>query len=203
VRIENDANCLAISEAADGAAAGAKVVFGAILGTGVGGGLVIDGRALTGCNRIAGEWGHNPLPWLNDVERPGHRCYCGKTGCIETFLSGAGLQREYFSRSGKALTPEDVAVAAIQDNKDAVRSILAYKDRLARGLASVINVFDPDVVVLGGGLSNIEALYAGLADLIAAYAFSDDIKTKIVKAMHGDSSGVRGAAWLWPAKGEA
>lgn len=203
VRIENDANCLAISEAADGAAAGAKIVFGAILGTGVGGGLVIDGRALTGCNRIAGEWGHNPLPWLNDVERLGHRCYCGKTGCIETFLSGAGLQREYFSRSGKALTPEDVAVAAIQDNKDAVRSILAYKDRLARGLASVINVFDPDVVVLGGGLSNIEALYAGLADLIAAYAFSDDIKTKIVKAMHGDSSGVRGAAWLWPAKGEA
>ena len=183
VRIENDGNCLAISEAADGAAAGAKVVLGR--------------------NKIAGEWGHNPLPWLNDVERPGHRCYCGKTGCIETFLSGAGLQREYFSRSGKALTPEDVAVAAIQDNKDAVRSILAYKDRLARGLASVINVFDPDVVVLGGGLSNIEALYAGLADLIAAYAFSDDIKTKIVKAMHGDSSGVRGAAWLWPAKGEA
>jgi fructokinase len=199
VRIENDANCLAISEAADGAAAGAKVVFGAILGTGVGGGLVIDGQALSGCNRIAGEWGHNPLPWAKDRERPGHRCYCGKTGCIETFLSGAGLQREYLGRTGRSLAPEDIVAAATREDKDAASSILAYKDRLARGLASVINVFDPDVVVLGGGLSNIDALYDGIADLIIEHAFSDDIRTKIVKAMHGDSSGVRGAAWLWPA----
>jgi fructokinase len=204
VRIENDANCLAISEAADGAAVGAKVVFGAILGTGVGGGLVVDGRVLKGCNRIAGEWGHNPLPWTNDSERPGHRCYCGKSGCIETFLSGAGLAREYFGRSRRTLAPQDiVAAAAIGTDKDAVSSISAYKDRLARGLASIINVVDPEVVVLGGGLSNIDALYSGLADLIAAFAFSDDINTKIVKAMHGDSSGVRGAAWLWPPKKDA
>jgi fructokinase len=199
VRIENDANCLAISEAADGAAAGAKVVFGAILGTGVGGGLVIDGQVLAGCNRIAGEWGHNPLPWARDSECPGHRCYCGKAGCIETFLSGAGLAREYFGRSGKTLAPADIVAAATERDKNAVSSILAYKDRLARGLASVINVVDPDVVVLGGGLSNIDALYPGLADLITEHAFSDDIRTKIVKAMHGDSSGVRGAAWLWSA----
>ena len=165
VRIENDANCLAISEAADGAAAGAKVVFGAILGTGVGGGVVIDGRMLKGCNRIAGEWGHNPLPRTNDSERPGHRCYCGKSGCIETFLSGAGLAREYFGRSRRTLGPQDIVAAAATDaDKDAVSSISAYKDRLARGFASIINVVDPDVVVLGGGLSNIDALYSGLAD---------------------------------------
>jgi fructokinase len=201
IKIENDANCLAISEAVDGAAAGAKVVFGAILGTGVGGGLVIDRQVLTGRNRIAGEWGHNPLPWIKDGEHPGHPCYCGKTGCIETFLSGAGLAREYLGRSGKALTAERIVAAAAKGDKAAAGSILTYKDRLARGLASVINVFDPDVVVLGGGLSNIEALYVGLIDLIAAYAFSDEIKTTIVKAMHGDSSGVRGAAWLWSSRG--
>ena len=204
VRIENDANCLAISEAADGAAAGAKVVFGAILGTGVGGGLVVNGRVVTGSNRIAGEWGHNPLPWAKDSERPGHRCYCGKSGRIETFLSGAGLARDYFGRSRRTLAPQDiVAAAATGADEDAVSAISAYKDRLARGLASIINVVDPDVVVLGGGLSNIDALYSGLADLIAAFAFSDDINTKIVKAMHGDSSGVRGAAWLWPPKEDA
>jgi fructokinase len=150
---------------------------------------------LTGCNRIAGEWGHNPLPWIKDNEHPGHPCYCGKTGCIETFLSGAGLAREYFGRSGRALTAEQIVAAAA--DKDAAASISAYQDRLARGLASIINVVDPDVVVLGGGLSNIDSLYAGLTDLIAAYAFSDDITTKVVKALHGDSSGVRGAAWLW------
>jgi fructokinase len=204
VRIENDANCLAISEAADGAAAGAKVVFGAILGTGVGGGLVVNGRVVTGSNRIAGEWGHNPLPWAKDSERPGQRCYCGKSGCIETFLSGAGLARDYFGRSRRTRAPQDiVAAAATGADEDAVSAISAYKDRLARGLASIINVVDPDVVVLGGGLSNIDALYSGLADLIAAFAFSDDINTKIVKAMHGDSSGVRGAAWLWPPKKDA
>jgi fructokinase len=202
IRIENDANCLAISEAVDGAAAGAKVVFGAILGTGVGGGLIIDREALSGRNRIAGEWGHNPLPWMKDSERPGHRCYCGKTGCIETFLSGAGLARDYAARSGKILRAEEIVAAADREDQHATGAIAAYRDRLARGLASVINIFDPDVVVLGGGLSNITALYAGLTDLIAAYAFSDDINTKIVQATHGDSSGVRGAAWLWPPKAQ-
>jgi fructokinase len=202
IRIENDANCLAISEAVDGAAAGAKVVFGAILGTGVGGGLVIDQQALSGRNRIAGEWGHNPLPWMKDSERPGHRCYCGKTGCIETFLSGAGLARDYAARSGKMLPPEQIVAAANKKDPHATGAMAAYRDRLARGLASVINLFDPDVVVLGGGLSNVADIYAGLTDLIAAYAFSDDINTKIVQAMHGDSSGVRGAAWLWPPKAE-
>jgi fructokinase len=142
--------------------------------------------------------------WTNDSERPGHRCYCGKSGCIETFLSGAGLAREYFGRSRRTLGPQDIVAAAeIGADKDAVSSISAYKDRLARGLASIINVVDPDVVVLGGGLSNIDAIYSGLADLIAAFAFSDDINTKIVKAMHSDSSGVRGAAWLWPPKKDA
>jgi fructokinase len=202
IRIENDANCLAISEAVDGAAAGAKVVFGAILGTGVGGGLIIDREALSGRNRIAGEWGHNPLPWMKDSERPGHRCYCGKTGCIETFLSGAGLARDYAARSGKILRAEEIVAAADREDQHATGAIASYRDRLARGLASVINIFDPDVVVLGGGLSNITALYAGLTDLIAEHAFSDAINTKIVQATHGDSSGVRGAAWLWPPKAQ-
>jgi fructokinase len=200
IRVENDANCFAISEAVDGAATDARLVFGAILGTGVGGGLVIDRQVISGRNRIAGEWGHNPLPWMNESERPGHRCYCGRRGCIETFLSGAGLARDYAARSGKALTAEAIVAAATNEDKDAVNAIAVYKERLARGLASLINVLDPDVVVLGGGLSNIAALYAGLPDLVGAYAFSDDLETKIVQAMHGDSSGVRGAAWLWPPK---
>jgi fructokinase len=198
VRLENDANCFAISEAIDGAAAGCRVVFGVILGTGVGGGIVFDGRVLTGLNRIAGEWGHNPLPWPTESERPGQKCYCGKFGCIETFLSGAGLMREYFSRSQKELRAEEIATAEQSDESDAVQSLAAYKQRLARSLAAVINVIDPDIVVLGGGISNIENLYPNLANLISDYAFSDGITTKIVRAAHGDSSGVRGAAWLWP-----
>ncbi len=197
VRIENDANCFAVSEATDGAAAGARVVFGVILGTGVGGGIVVDGRVITGLNRIAGEWGHNPLPWANKSERPGHACYCGKTGCIETLLSGAGLAREYLSRTGRKLAAEEIAATAASGEPGAAHSIAAYKDRLARSLASVVNVLDPDVIVLGGGLSNIESLYAGLPDLIGKYAFSDGITTKVVPAAHGDSSGVRGAARLW------
>jgi fructokinase len=155
---------------------------------------------ISGRNRIAGEWGHNPLPWMDQSERPGHRCYCGKLGCIETFLSGAGLARDYAARSGKALTAEAIVTAAGDGDKHAFNAIAAYKDRLGRGLASVINVVDPDLVVLGGGLSNIAALYTDLADLIAAHAFSDEVNTRIVQAMHGDSSGVRGAAWLWPPK---
>ena len=200
VRLENDANCLAISEATDGAGAGCRVVFAAILGTGVGGGIVIEGRILTGLNRIGGEWGHNPLPWTTESERPGHRCYCGKSGCIEIFLSGAGLAREYFSLSQKELRAEQIGAAEQSGEPDAVRSLATYKDRLARSLAALINVLDPDVIVLGGGISNTETLYIGLPDLIARYAFSDGIRTKVVRAAHGDSSGVRGAAWLWPIK---
>jgi fructokinase len=200
VRLENDANCLAISEAIDGAGAGCRVLFGAILGTGVGGGIVVEGRILTGLNRIGGEWGHNPLPWTTESERPGHRCYCGKSGCIETFLSGAGLAREYFSLSQKELRAEQIGAAEQSGEPDAVRSLAMYKDRLARSLAALINVLDPDVIVLGGGISNTETLYIGLPDLIARYAFSDGIRTRVVRAAHGDSSGVRGAARLWPIK---
>jgi len=198
VRMENDANCLALSEAVDGAAAGERVVFGVILGTGVGGGLVVDQKVVTGRNRIAGEWGHNPLPWPRDDERPGRACYCGKSGCIETFLSGAGVSSDYHARTGQKLAAHDIAEAAARGDAVASAARAAYQDRLARGLASVINIVDPDAVVLGGGLSNIDALYDGLLAQVARYAFSDLLETRIVRAQHGDSSGVRGAAWLWP-----
>jgi fructokinase len=200
VRIENDANCFALSESVDGAAADGAVVFGAILGTGVGGGVVVDKRLVSGRNRIGGEWGHNPLPWPNDTERPGPRCYCGKFGCVETFLAGAGLSRAYQDLTGTRLSAEHVALAAERGNANARDCLALYRDRLARSLAVVINILDPDTIVLGGGLSNIAAIYDGLADLAANYAFSDGIDTRIVRAMHGDSSGVRGAAWLWPAE---
>ena len=199
ILIENDANCFALSEAVDGAAADAGVVFGVILGTGVGGGLVVDQAAIPGRNRIAGEWGHNPLPWPRDDERPGPRCYCGKTGCIETFLSGPGLARESRDRTGKDLTPEAIALAASNGDREAVACFELYRDRLARSLAGVINVLDPDKIVLGGGLSNIAQLYEKLPVMVERYAFSDRIDTPIVRARHGDSSGVRGAAWLWAA----
>ena len=198
VRLENDANCLAISEATDGAGAGYRVVFGVILGTGVGGGIVIEGRILTGLNRIGGEWGHNPLPWATENERPGHRCYCGKYGCIETFLSGAGLMREYFSLSQKEFPAEQIAAAEEAGEPFAVRSLAMYKHRLARSLGALVNVVDPDVIVLGGGISNISSIYDGLPELIGQHAFSDGVRTTVVRAAHGDSSGVRGAAWLWP-----
>lgn len=198
IRMENDANCFTLSEAADGAATGAYAVFGVILGTGVGGGLVVNGQLLAGRNRIAGEWGHNPLPWPAQNELPGHPCYCGKAGCIETFLSGAGLTREYTRQTQTPLTAAEIAAASVAGDEKARKALRVYRDRLARGLASVINIVDPDVIVLGGGLSNIEAVYDGLHRLVAQYAFSDVIDTKIVRAAHGDSSGVRGAAWLWP-----
>jgi fructokinase len=200
VRLENDANCLAISEATDGAGAGYRLVFGAILGTGVGGGIVIEGRILTGLNRIGGEWGHNPLPWATENERPGHRCYCGKYGCIETFLSGAGLMREYFPLSQKEFPAEQIAAAEKAGEPSAVRSLAMYKHRLARSLAALVNILDPDVIVLGGGISNISSLYDELPELIGQDAFSDGIRTTVVRAVHGDSSGVRGATWLWPIK---
>ncbi|WP_026606898.1 ROK family protein [Methylocapsa acidiphila] len=198
IRLANDANCFALSEAVDGAAAGRRVVFGVILGTGVGGGLVVDREVVAGRNRIAGEWGHNPLPWARDDERPGAPCYCGKSGCIETFLSGAGLARDCLSRTGRRKSAEEIAEAAALGDADAEVSLAIYQDRLARGLASVINVVDPDAIVLGGGLSNIARLYAGLPELVSRYAFSDGVETPILPALHGDSSGVRGAAWLWP-----
>jgi fructokinase len=198
VRLANDANCFALSEAADGAGAGARVVFGVILGTGVGGGIVVERKILVGGNDIAGEWGHNPLPWPRAGELPGAPCYCGKAGCIETFLSGPGLARAYRAETGKTLTAEAVAQAAAAGEPQARASLDLYADRLARGLTAVINVLDPDVIVLGGGLSKIARLYDELPARIATYAFSDAIDTPIVRARHGDSSGVRGAAWLWP-----
>jgi fructokinase len=199
VRLENDANCFALSEAVDGAARDVSVVFGVIIGTGVGAGIVIDKRVVSGRNRIAGEWGHNPLPWPRAEELPGPPCYCGKTGCIETFLSGAGLAREFRLRSEKDLTANEVSSAADAGDVDALAVMAIYEHRLARGLAHVINIVDPDVIVLGGGLSKIERLYRNVPALVPRYVFSDGVETPVVRAQHGDSSGVRGAAWLWPA----
>jgi fructokinase len=198
IRIENDANCFALSEAVDGAVADARVVFGVILGTGVGGGVVINRQVHVGRNKIAGEWGHNPLPWVRADELPGAGCYCGKQGCIETFLSGAGLMRDYRARSGQQRTAVAIAEAAAAGDAMANECLDIYRDRLARSLASVIDVLDPNAIVLGGGLSNLTRLYPALPALIKSYAFSADTGTPIVRAMHGDSSGVRGAAWLWP-----
>jgi fructokinase len=196
VRFANDANCFALSEASDGAAVGARVVFGVILGTGVGGGVVVDGRVLVGPNAIAGEWGHNSLPWPDRDEYPGPECYCGRRGCNELYLSGGGLVRAF---GGAAETAQDVASAAARGDVIAVAAIDVYTKRLAKALAAVINVVDPDVIVLGGGLSNVDALYARVPRLWGAWIFSDRVDTRLVRAKHGDSSGVRGAAWLWPA----
>lgn len=194
VRVENDANCFALSEASDGAAAGAEVVFGVIIGTGCGGGIAINGRPITGKNAIAGEWGHNPLPWANADEIPGPECGCGLSGCIETWVSGAGLVRAYGSGE---LSAAEIANQAENGDAAAVQAVHRYADRLARALSSILNVLDPDVVVLGGGLSNIDALYDIVPDLWAVHAFSDTVETRLAKAKHGDASGVRGAAWLW------
>jgi fructokinase len=198
VRIANDANCFALSEAVDGAGKGHALVFGIILGTGVGGGLAGGGRVLTGRHAIAGEWGHNPLPWMRDEERPGAKCYCGKHGCIETFLSGPALARDHGQEAGKLVQPVEIGARAARGDGRAAATMERYFDRFARSLAGVINILDPDIVVLGGGLSNIEALYAEIPPRLAAYVFSDACTTPVVKNRHGDSSGVRGAAWLWP-----
>ena len=199
VRLENDANCFALSEAVDGSARDARLVFGVILGTGVGAGIVIDKRLVSGRNRIAGEWGHNPLPWPTKEELPGKSCYCGKTGCIETFLSGPAISRQFRARAGRNLSGKDVSLAADAGDQEAIDMLEVYEDRLARGLAHVINILDPDKIVLGGGLSNIERLYRNVPALIQRYVFSDGVDIDIVRALHGDSSGVRGAACLWPA----
>ena len=197
VRVENDANCFALSEATDGAAAHGRVVFGVILGTGVGGGLIVDRQIIRGRNRIAGEWGHVPLPWARADEQPGAPCYCGRRGCVETYLSGPGLSRDFHERTGTWQTPEAIVASARGGDSLAGASLTSYVDRLARGLAAVIDVLDPDVVVLGGGLSNIAELYRDVPPLLSTYAFSDGVDTPILPAKHGDSSGVRGAAWLW------
>ena len=196
VRFANDANCFALSEATDGAAAGAQIVFGVIIGTGTGGGIVVEQRVLVGANAIAGEWGHNSLPVPQDDERPGPSCYCGRSGCIETFLSGPGLERDY-AMSGNVLGAADIAARAREQDAFARSCLDRYMDRMARSLASVINVLDPDVIVLGGGLSNIEELYTTVPARWGRYVFSDRVDTRLVRAKHGDSSGVRGAAWLW------
>ncbi len=199
VRISNDANCFALSEAVDGAGAGATVVFGAILGTGVGAGIVVDGRMLEGPNAIAGEWGHNPLPWPRDDERPGAACFCSRDGCIETWLSGPGLARDHLAVTGDPRTPEDIAVCAAAGDVACTATLERYEERLARALAQVINLLDPDVIVLGGGLSNVDRLYANIPALWGRHVFCDRVDTRLVRNQHGDSSGVRGAAWLWNA----
>jgi len=197
VRLANDANCFALSEASDGAAAGLGNVFGVILGTGVGGGVVIGGRIVTGANAIAGEWGHNPLPWPRADELPGPSCYCGRLGCIETFLSGPGLAADHRRHGGACLFGEQI-VAAVNNGEPACRATLdRYTERLARALAHVVNILDPDAIVLGGGLSGIASLYDDVPRLWRDFVFSDTVFTKLLPPMHGDSSGVRGAAWLW------
>ena len=197
VRFANDANCFALSEATDGAAAGAPIVFGVIVGTGTGGGIAIDRRVVVGANAIAGEWGHNPLPWPSGDEWPGPRCYCGRTGCIETFLSGPGLAADFAHATGTHLTPETIVSRADDGDRAALDCLDRYEDRFARAIAHVINVLDPHVIVLGGGMSKIARLYASVPHRWSRFVFSDTVATQLVKAKHGDSSGVRGAAWLW------
>jgi fructokinase len=194
IRLANDADCFALSEACDGAGAVANSVFGVILGTGVGGGIVINGRLLNGPNAIAGEWGHNPLPWRSAADGAVQRCYCGLDDCIETFLSGPG----WAARSQLGMSAEAIAQAAANADARAVQALHVYAEQLARSLAGVINIIDPEVIVLGGGLSNIAALYELLPPLLARYVFTDQLRTRLLPAQHGDSSGVRGAAWLWP-----
>lgn len=227
VRMENDANCFAVSEATDGAAAGRKMVFGVIIGTGCGGGIAIDGAAHRGINSIGGEWGHNPLPYARTVadtaemerhfggadcadrlqglysadiagaEHPGVLCYCGRRGCLETWISGTGFKNEYRRVTGDSLSTHDIIAAAERGEARAVAALGRYTDRLARALAQMMNLLDPDVIVLGGGMSNVQSLYRDVPAVWGKYIFSDTVKTKVVQALHGDSSGVRGAAWLW------
>ena len=199
LRFANDANCFALSEARDGAGEGAPVVFGVILGTGTGGGVVVHGRVLGGPNAVAGEWGHNPLPWPRPGEWPGAACYCGRTGCVETFLSGPGVSRDHREATGEELDATTIAALAADGDAACEATLARYEERLARALATVVNLLDPDVVVLGGGLSNLTRLYAGVPERWGAWVFSDRVDTALRPPKHGDSSGVRGAAWLWDA----
>jgi fructokinase len=199
VRIQNDANCFALSEATDGAAAGASVVFGVIMGTGVGGGIVVDGQVLTGRNLIGGEWGHNPLPWPTLEEIPGPRCYCGRNGCIETWIAGPGIAADHTRVTGESITTPEIIARAAAGDVGALATRARLVDRAARALATIVNVLDPDVIVLGGGVSNIAGLVDDITALLPRWVFSDTVATRVVRHQHGDSSGVRGAAWLWPA----
>lgn len=200
VRVANDANCFTLSEAIDGAGLGFEAVFGVILGTGVGGGIAIRQRMHEGPNQVAGEWGHNPLPWMSDEERSSAaECYCGKIGCIETFLSGPGLERDYAHLAGARRSSREIVGAAAAGEPQGIRALERYQDRLTRALATVINLLDPDAIVLGGGMSNLPDLPSAVSNRLDRYVFSDTVLTKVVLNAHGDSSGVRGAAWLWPA----
>jgi fructokinase len=201
VRIANDANCLALSEATDGAGAGADVVFAAILGTGVGAGIFVQGNVLAGPNGVAGEWGHNQLPWADGSDRPEPACYCGQHGCLETWLSGPGLARDHLEHGGAELSAADIARSAIAGDAACAATLQRHASRLARGLAQVINLLDPQVIVLGGGLSQVDSLYETVPRLWSSWVFSggvrEPVRTRLVRSVHGDSSGVRGAAWLW------
>ena len=198
VRMANDANCMALSEAVDGAAAGARSAFAVIVGTGVGGGLVVDGHIVEGANGMGGEWGHVPLPWMTAAEYPGPSCWCGQSGCLDMLISGTGFRQDHAARSGKMLDGVAIVEAARSGEADAVASLDAYVDRLGRALAMIANIVDPDVFVFGGGMSNVEAIYARLPAVIDRYSFGGDWKGQVVPARWGDSSGVRGAARLWP-----
>lgn len=204
IRLANDANCFALSEAVDGAGKGKQVVFGVIIGTGTGAGIIINGRVLNGVNAIAGEWGHNPLPWplaqsyeSPGYETPGPECYCGKRGCIETYLSGPGLSGAFYALTGERQAAIDIVELAEQGNEPAEICLQQYENRMARGLAHVINILDPDVIVLGGGMSNVSRLYTNVPKQWSNYVFSDKVSTALLAPVYGDSSGVRGAAWLW------
>ncbi len=197
IRIENDANCFALSEAVDGAGRGARVVFGVILGTGVGGGIVIDGAVLNGANAIGCEWGHNSLPWPRPEEMPGPLCFCGRHACIETFLSGPSFAADHERNGGQEMRAEQIVTNATGGDSASIATLERYEERLARALASIINVVDPDVIVLGGGLSNVKRWYRTVPSIWGRFVFADAVDTRLVQNMHGDSSGVRGAAWLW------
>ena len=197
VRIANDANCLAMSEAVDGAGAGAHTVFAVIIGTGTGAGIAIDNHILTGHQAIAGEFGHIPLPWMTEDEFPGNACWCGQRGCLETYVSGTGFRRDHEKVTGTALASQEVIAAMRAGDTEARASYERYASRLGRGLATIVNVLDPDVIVLGGGMSNVDELYVDLPGIIGRYVFSDSFATPVRRNIHGDSSGVRGAAWLW------
>ena len=197
VRLANDANCFALSEAVDGAARGARVVFGVILGTGVGGGIVVGGEVLEGTNAIAGEWGHNPMPLAGDEPRPLPRCYCGREGCVETFLSGPGISADHERATGERLQADAIARRAGEGDAACEATLARHEERLARSLAIVVNILDPDVIVLGGGLSNLPRLYGSVPARWGAHVFSDEVRTRLLPPAHGDSGGVRGAAWLW------
>ena len=198
VRVANDANCLVVSEATDGAAAGLEMVFGVILGTGCGGGIAIGGRVHAGRNGVSGEWGHNPLPWPTPEETPGPACYCGRRGCMETWVSGTGLMQDYRRATGVAKTGHEIAASADAGEQAAEAGLARLADRLARGLAVIVNTLDPDAIVVGGGVSRIARIYPAVRAALPGLVFGGGAETPAVPAMHGDSSGVRGAAWLWP-----